>query len=211
MQLNSIWPTHFGLSQREDTDDHKKIYDLIRKLEHEQSLDNGEGLGYVTDGSIHNYNELQYLNSWLIEQVHAFMDSVGWDVDKEDIFIADSWAVLSKNSASTHKPHIHANSLISAVYYLNAPEGSAPLGLLKPDFKWESWQPDFKERNSITEGEYYIPAKTGQCVIFRSSIPHMTGQNNFTNPSELHERIVIPYTFNLKNLGKNSRGRRYGI
>jgi len=48
-------------------------------------------------------------------------------------------------------------------------------------------------------------------VIFRSDIPHMTGQNNFTNRTELQERIVIPYTFNLKNLGKNSRGRHYGI
>jgi hypothetical protein len=56
-----------------------------------------------------------------------------------------------------------------------------------------------------------VPAKTGQCVLFRSSIPHMTGQNAFTNMSELQERVVIPYTFNLKNLGKKSRGRHYGI
>ena len=48
-------------------------------------------------------------------------------------------------------------------------------------------------------------------LFFRSDIPHMTGQNNFTNRTELQERIVIPYTFNLKNLGKNSRGRHYGI
>jgi hypothetical protein len=31
------------------------------------------------------------------------------------------------------------------------------------------------------------------------------------NMSELQERVVIPYTFNLKNLGKKSRGRHYGI
>lgn len=211
MQVNAIWPTYVGVSQRDVVKDHKSIYDLILRLEKENSIDNGEGLGFVTDGLLHEHPEMQELNSWLIKQVYDFSDSVGWDVDIDDIFIANSWAVLSKNGASTHKPHIHANTLLSAVYYLHAPEGSAPLGLLKPEFKWETWQPDFKERTTITEGEYYIPAKTGQCILFRSSIPHMTGQNAFSNMSELQERVVIPYTFNLKNLGKKSRGRHYGI
>jgi uncharacterized protein (TIGR02466 family) len=211
MKVNSIWPTHVGVSQREDTSDHKEIYELIKRQEKENSIDNGEGLGFVTDGSLHQHPEMQKLNTWLIEQVQIFGDSIGWDIDIEDIFVANSWAVVSMNGASTHKPHIHANTLLSSVYYLNAPEGSAPLGLLQPNLKWEAWQPDYKERTSNTEGEYYIPAKTGQCVLFRSSIPHMTGQNAFTNMSELQERVVIPYTFNLKNLGKKSRGRHYGI
>jgi uncharacterized protein (TIGR02466 family) len=211
MKVNSIWPTHIGVSQREDTSDHKEIYELIKRQEKENSIDNGEGLGFVTDGSLHQHPEMQKLNTWLIEQVQIFGDSIGWDIDIEDIFVANSWAVVSMNGASTHKPHIHANTLLSSVYYLNAPEGSAPLGLLQPNLKWEAWQPDYKERTSNTEGEYYIPAKTGQCVLFRSSIPHMTGQNAFTNMSELQERVVIPYTFNLKNLGKKSRGRHYGI
>jgi uncharacterized protein (TIGR02466 family) len=211
MKVNSIWPTHVGVSQREDTSDHKEIYELIKRQEKENSIDNGEGLGFVTDGSLHQHPEMQKLNTWLIEQVQIFGDSIGWDIDIEDIFVANSWAVVSMNGASTHKPHIHANTLLSSVYYLNAPEGSAPLGLLQPNLKWEAWQPDYKERTSNTEGEYYIPAKTGQCVLFRSSIPHMTGQNAFSNMSELQERVVIPYTFNLKNLGKKSRGRHYGI
>jgi len=211
MKVNSIWPTHIGVSQREDTSDHKEIYELIKRQEKENSIDNGEGLGFVTDGSLHQHPEMQKLNTWLIEQVQIFGDSIGWDIDIEDIFVANSWAVVSMNGASTHKPHIHANTLLSSVYYLNAPEGSAPLGLLQPNLKWEAWQPDYKERTSNTEGEYYIPAKTGQCVLFRSSIPHMTGQNAFSNMSELQERVVIPYTFNLKNLGKKSRGRHYGI
>ena len=211
MKVNSIWPTHIGVSQREDTSDHKEIYELIKRQEKENSIDNGEGLGFVTDRSLHQHPEMQKLNTWLIEQVQIFGDSIGWDIDIEDIFVANSWAVVSMNGASTHKPHIHANTLLSSVYYLNAPEGSAPLGLLQPNLKWEAWQPDYKERTSNTEGEYYIPAKTGQCVLFRSSIPHMTGQNAFSNRSELQERVVIPYTFNLKNLGKKSRGRHYGI
>lgn len=211
MQVNTLWPTYVGISQRKDCTDHKDIYDLIKRQEKENSINNGEGLGFVTDGSIHKHSEMQNLNTWLIEQVHAFGDNIGWDIDIEDIFIANSWAVVSKNTASTHKPHVHANTLLSAVYYLHAPEGSAPLGLLEPNLKWEMWQPDFKERTSVTEGEYYVPAKTGQCVLFRSSIPHMTGQNSFSNMSELQERVVIPYTFNLKNLGKKSRGRHYGI
>jgi len=211
MKVNSIWPTHVGVSQREDTSDHKEIYELIKRQEKENSIDNGEGLGFVTDGSLHQHPEMQKLNTWLIEQVQIFGDSIGWDIDIEDIFVANSWAVVSMNCASTHKPHIYANTLLSSVYYLNAPEGSAPLGLLQPNLKWEAWQPDYKERTINTEGEYYIPAKTGQCVLFRSSIPHMTGQNAFSNMSELQERVVIPYTFNLKNLGKKSRGRHYGI
>jgi len=213
MQVNSIWPTHIGITDRpsDQCNDHKDIYSLIRKLEKDQSIDNGENLGFVTDGTIHQYDELEKLNKWLIKQVCNFSEKIGWDVDEEDVFIANSWAVLSKNGASTHKPHIHANTLLSTVYYLHAPEGSAPLGLLQPDIKWKAWQPDFIERTVNTEGEYYVPAKTGQCVIFRSDIPHMTGQNNFTNTSELQERVVIPYTFNLKNLGKKSRGRHYGI
>lgn len=213
MQVNQIWPTTIGVSDRDPSDctDHTEIYNLIKRLEKTQSIDNGEGLGFVTDGTIHEYEELDSLNNWLLDQVHGFTNKIGWDVEKQDIFIANSWAVLSKQGASTHKPHIHANTLLSTVYYLHAPEGSAPLGLLQPDIKWKAWQPDFHERTVDTEGEYYVPAKTGRCVLFRSDIPHMTGQNSFSNMSELQERIVIPYTFNLKNLGKKSRGRHYGI
>lgn len=214
MNLNSIWPTFIGVAQREADQckqDHKDIYNLIKGLEGSQSFDNGENLGFVTDGSIHELPELSKLNNWIKKQVYTYCRDINWDVEEEDFFIADSWAVLSKNGASTHRPHIHANSLISTVYYVNAPKGSGLLCFVNPSLKWESWQPDYIEKTTITEGEYHVLPIAGQCVIFRSNLPHMTGQNNFTDESELHERICIAYTWNVKNLGGKSRGRRYGI
>ena len=51
MQVNSIWPTNVGIAQRsvDQCNDHKDIYNLIKRLEKDNSIDNGEGLGYVTD------------------------------------------------------------------------------------------------------------------------------------------------------------------
>ena len=213
MQINEIWPTYIGISQRDSSEcsDHESIYNLLKELESKNLVEDKGGLGFVTDGYIHEHEQLEKLNKWLQEQVYIYADSIGWDIKKEDFFIANSWAVLSKDGASTHNPHIHANSLLSTVYYINAPKGSALLGFINPSYKWESWQPDYKEKTSITEGEYHIPPAAGQCVTFRSNIPHMTGQNMFTDDSQLQERICIAYSWNAKNLGSKTKGIRYGI
>lgn len=213
MDVKEIWPTYIGISHREklQCSDHSSIYSLLKKISDEGNVTDKDGLGFVTNDYIHQYSELQTLNNWLKDQVHAYTDQIGWDVDKEDLFIANSWGVVSRNGASTHNPHIHANSILSTVYYINAPKGSALLGFINPQLKFKSWCPDYKEKTSVTEGEYHVSPKGGQCVVFRSDVPHLTSRNNFVDDTQLQERICIAYSWNIKNLGKKSLGLRYGL
>ena len=209
MQINPIWPELIGVSQKEDLADHEKLTKFIYDLEDTQSFNNGENLGYVTDEYLHTHKEVDSLTAWILGQVFLYTEQIGWKVDPKDIFPADSWAVVSKNGASTHRPHVHSNTLLSVVYYLKVPKGSAPLGFLNPGFKFRGMAPDVKERTSITEGEFWIEPKEGQCVIFRSDIPHMTGLNQFEDTTA--KRISVAYTFNFKSLGQYSKGKHYGM
>lgn len=213
MDVKEIWPTYIGISYRDKSlcSDHKSIYNVIKEMQKQNDVTDKDGLGFVTNGYIHDHKDLTELNSWLQDQVYDYTDKIGWDIDKEELYIANSWGVLSKNHASTHNPHIHANSILSTVYYINAPKGSALLGFINPELKFKSWCPDYKEKTSITEGEYHVSPKGGQCVVFRSDLPHMTSRNNFEDATQLQERICIAYSWNIKNLGKKSLGLRYGM
>lgn len=69
--------------------------------------------------------------------------------------------------------HTHANHIISAVYYLKAPEGSGDIVFRDPK------QPDMmplknvNEQNDLTFGATSYKPTENSLIIFRSYVPHM--------------------------------------
>lgn len=69
--------------------------------------------------------------------------------------------------------HTHANHIISAVYYLKAPEGSGDIVFRDPK------QPDMmplknvREQNDLTFGATSYNPTENSLIIFRSYVPHM--------------------------------------
>jgi uncharacterized protein (TIGR02466 family) len=150
------------------------------------------------------YAEILAITDFIIDCVQDYSEQYCWDIKKEDWYIADCWWTASTGTSSTHFSHIHANSLISAVFYVNMPKGAGSLLFPHPQITMHSLKPETTEWNIINSVEYKITPKKGTCVVFKSNTPHMV-DNNAT--SDL--RVSLAFTLNVKNLGKNSHLARY--
>lgn len=67
--------------------------------------------------------------------------------------------------------HCHANSVISGVYYVKAPPGSAPITFHAPTADM-MLNPPSTELNELNTQSASIPAVEGQMVLFRSWLRH---------------------------------------
>jgi uncharacterized protein (TIGR02466 family) len=189
-----------------DTDiDTENIYNLIKKL-----IEAGDHANKRTPDiwqSLSGQNkhpEIAEITDFILDCAQNYADKMLWDIKKEDWYIADCWWNVSTGHSSTHFSHIHANSLLSAVFYVNMPAGAGSLIFPHPLIQTHSFKPNTTGWNNSNSLEYCINPKNGSCVLFRSNTPHMVDQN-FTD--EL--RVSVAFTLNVKNLGKGSHLASY--
>jgi uncharacterized protein (TIGR02466 family) len=189
-----------------DTDlDTSKIFNLVTGLiesgdhAHKKTLDIWQSLS-----GQNKHDAIEKIVPFIIECAQDYADQMLWKINKEDWYIADCWWNASTGSSTTHFAHIHANSLLSAVFYVNMPEGSGSLVFPHPQVQAHAIKPDNTGWNVMNSLEYAIKPKNGSCVIFKSSTPHMVEQNHTTNL-----RISVAFTLNIKNLGQHSHLASY--
>ena len=201
----NLFPTNVGLYERPDVRDHDSIEQQLKKIYEEQS----QQFIDAEDDSLKNFvqTETGYhkflpprLNSFIKDCVYSYAKVSEYNVQYDDLYIADCWANYSKGKVATHTPHIHSNSMFSVVYYLSMPRGSGDLYFLHPNMQLNSLEPDPKSMSNANSSEFAISPREGQCVVFKSNTIHGTTANNINHGA----RINIAYTFNIKNLGKNS-------
>jgi uncharacterized protein (TIGR02466 family) len=150
------------------------------------------------------YDEIAKVTDFVKLCAQEFAEQHHWNVKLEDWYIADCWWNASTGTSSTHFAHIHANSLISVVFYINMPEGAGSLLFPHPQLSIQTLKPDTTEWSILNSLEYKVTPKTGSLVVFRSNTPHMV-DNNAT--SDL--RVSLAFTLNVKNLGHTSHLARY--
>lgn len=148
--------------------------------------------------------EISKITDFIIDGAQKYADTMLWDIKKEDWYIADCWWNASTGHSTTHFSHIHANSLLSIVFYVNMPTGAGSLIFPHPLIQSHSFKPNATGWNMANSLEYSITPKNGSCVIFRSNTPHMVEQN-FTDGL----RVTVAFTLNIKNLGKGSHLASY--
>lgn len=99
------------------------------------------------------------------EKASKFLDIHGVD---EKCKVVDSW-FNAYDGFQYQDQHKHYNCLVSSVYFLKAPEGSAPLKFISPyqnDFIFKNYT------NEVLKYERYIKAVENRLVVFLSSTPH---------------------------------------
>lgn len=100
-------------------------------------------------------------------------------VSGSEMRVDEAWTITLNQGQSvtshSHRSnwHMYPNEYLSAAYYVNAPEGSAPL-------IFEAGYCD------IAQNTYSITPKTGMLVIFNSFMTHMTGRHLSETP-----RVVV--------------------
>ena len=131
------------------------------------------GGGIITDYNLHKQNikEVDELISWVSRilpdvsknfatketprlGLHSHEDKHNYDFDVNSFEIAHCWGI-HYNGKESLAEHNHFPALLSFIYYVRTPKGSAPI---------------------IIEGESHS-VKEGQCIFFLSSQYHSVGQN----------------------------------
>jgi len=102
-------------------------------------------------------------------------------------YITQSWLNYT-NKNEYHHMHAHPNSLISGVFYINSNDKFDKIKFFKQQY--EAIQLETKEWNIWNSKSWWFPVKTGDIILFPSSLTHMVENKQGDN-------IRISLAFNV--------------
>jgi uncharacterized protein (TIGR02466 family) len=91
-----------------------------------------------------------------------------------EIYITHSWLNYNPKK-SYHNLHRHSNSVYSGAYYINVPENSPNLIFASPSIPIFEITPN--EYNVCNSASWEIPVRSGDLVLFPSTLMHEVGEN----------------------------------
>ena len=97
-------------------------------------------------------------------------------------YITQSWLNYTETNQYHHK-HAHPNSLVSGVFYINCHKEHDKIKFFKD--KYQTIKPEVKDWNIWNSETWWFSVKTGDVILFPSSLTHMveTKQGNNTRIS----------------------------
>ena len=193
-EINSIFPTpiYFSKLDRELTPLELKFVDKNKK-------DFYKNEGNITSSNNYILNEKPFLNlkKELDLIVKDYFEKVISSTDTVTPYITQSWLNYTETNQYHHK-HEHPNSLVSGVFYINCNEKFDKINFYKKD-NYSTIKLETKEWNLWNSESWWFTVKTGDVIMFPSSLTHMveTKQGNNT-------RISLAFNVFVKgSLGKN--------
>ena len=129
------------------------------------------------------------LKNWK-ELVNAIEQSVNSEADnyyplitgtKDSLKVGNMWININ-NNAHFNRYHIHPNSKLAGVYYIQTPENCGDLNFERPDVDSISYYKSYdSEHDEIVDentfSEVNVPAKENKIVLFPPYIRHMVKPN----------------------------------
>lgn len=191
MNLELLFPTPVAFYDidRELT---KKELDFIAKQDKRPNESNQTSV----DKYVLNQSPLAKLKDGIQKCVEEYARDV-WKVDKNlGIRITQFWLNWTKAGQWHHK-HAHPNLVFSGVFYVNTVENRDRITFYKNEYK--QIKPKYDEWNRFNSDSWWLPVKTGQIVLFPSSLVHMV-----ETIGGKEERISLAFnTFLTGKVGNN--------
>ena len=85
-------------------------------------------------------------------------------------FITQSWLNFTEKN-QYHHIHDHSNSFVSGVFYINADEKNDKIKFFNK--KYQQIKPEIEKWNMWNSESWWFPVKTGDIILFPSSLTHM--------------------------------------
>jgi uncharacterized protein (TIGR02466 family) len=166
-EVASIFPTPIYLSSlgRKLTDSELKFVDKNKKQTYKNE-------GNLTSNNNYILNEKPFkdLKLHLDLRVNDYFNKVICPNNEVTSYITQSWLNYTEKKQYHHK-HSHPNSLVSGVLYLNSDEKFDRILFFKDTYPGIVFET--KNYNLWNSHSWYIPVKTGDIVMFPSSLTHM--------------------------------------
>jgi uncharacterized protein (TIGR02466 family) len=174
--------TDFRLSSREEF--------LLHEMSGFEDLHNKEY------GTVNVSKNSALLESYGMDRVKNFMVNFTKDFVKnilkikQEFYLTQSWATKNAKGARHHE-HIHPNTLLSCVYYVQADSGELTISTdrngLFPNFDFNF---ELEEFNNFNSKSWTFQVKTGDMVLFPGHLNHSSTPNESNN-----DRIAIGANF----------------
>ena len=193
MPIEPWFPLAIYYTDVEDAANHKEsLVSAVLELEG-KGKERRVGEKTAWTGDFHGVGQIQRdpRFAWVTEQVEAhtltYMEEMGMDLDKMDLYIQRAWPVISRPNQSVGA-HAHYTSQVSAVYYVSVPKdfttesGSFVIHNLSnmnefiPNLGGEHTDA-IKRWNPFNYKTGTYPPKEGRLIIFPSRQTHGVGQN----------------------------------
>ncbi len=159
---------------------------------------------YKNDGNItsnNNYilNEKPFANikKELYLRVQDYFDKIISPANNITPYITQSWLNYTETNQYHHK-HAHPNSLVSGVFYINCHEEHDKIKFFNDNYK--TIKLEVKDWNIWNSESWWFPVKTGDIILFPSSLTHMVETKEGTNT-----RISLAFNVFIKGTVGNNK------
>jgi len=173
--INGIFPTPIYMSKlgRELT---KKELSFVDKSK--LGVYKNDGNTTSNDNYILNTKPFANLKKELDKRVQDYFVKVISTTDAVTPYITQSWLNFTETNQYHHK-HAHPNSLVSGVFYINCHEELDKIKFFKEGY--QTIKPEIKDWNLYNSETWWFPVKTGNVILFPSSLTHMVETKEGTN------------------------------
>jgi uncharacterized protein (TIGR02466 family) len=191
--INGIFPTPIYISKL-DRELTKKELSFVDK----SKLDHYKNDGNITsnDNYILNQKVFGSLKEDLYLRVEDYFKKVLSYTDAVTPYITQSWLNYTETNQYHHK-HAHSNSLVSGVFYINCHEELDKIKFFNDTYK--TIKPETKDWNLYNSETWWFTVKTGDIILFPSSLTHMVETKEGDNT-----RISLAFNVFIKGtIGNN--------
>ena len=192
--INGIFPTPVYISKldRELTPLELKFVNKNKKYFYKNVSNNTSKNTYIlNEGSFANIKKELEL------KVQDYFNKVISPANKITPYITQSWLNYTETN-QYHHMHNHSNSLISGVFYINCDEKFDKIKFFKD--KYSMIRPDIKQYNIWNSESWFFSVKTGDIILFPSSLNHMVETKKGDNT-----RISLAFNVFIKGKVGNSK------
>ena len=151
---------------------------------------------------------LAKLKDMLQHHLDRYRKEICGVIDQE-FYITNSWLSEIRSGRGNLSKHVHDNSLVSGVFYIDVP-GPAPLCFRNHSQIFKKY--DFNFSNSVEtnykQETHCVQVRTGDIVLFPSWLEHWVGQNSTT---QLRRSLAFDSFVQGQFNGKNIHGVKTGF
>ena len=165
--INGIFPTPIYISKLE-----KKLTPLELNFVDKNKKDFYKNQGNITSNNNYILNEKPFSNikKELDLKVQDYFDKVVSPANNITPYITQSWLNYTETNQYHHK-HAHPNSLVSGVFYINCHEEHDKIKFFNENYK--PIKLEVKDWNMWNSESWWFSVKTGDVILFPSSLTHM--------------------------------------
>ncbi len=165
--INGIFPTPIYISKLD-----RNLTPLELKFVDKNKKDHYKNDGNITSNNNYILNEKPFANikKELDLRIQDYFNKVISPANKITPYITQSWLNYTETNQYHHK-HSHPNSLVSGVFYINCDEEHDKIKFFNDAYK--TIRLEIKDWNLWNSETWWFSVKTGDVILFPSSLTHM--------------------------------------